>query len=83
MDVIESRIDTSKEEYRANYEAMAEMVEELRAALRKAREERSKKAIKRNAELGKLTVQQRLDALLDRNTPWLEIAPRAALGMYD
>ncbi|MCA1959728.1 MAG: acyl-CoA carboxylase subunit beta [Desulfomonile sp.] len=83
MEVIESRIDTSGDEYKANYAAMEEMVTTLKEELRKARDDRSEKARKRNRELGKLTVQERLDRLLDRNTPWLEIAPLAARGMYD
>jgi acetyl-CoA carboxylase carboxyltransferase component len=83
MEVIETQIDTTSDEYKANYDDMARRVEELRAELAKAREERSEKARKRNADLGKLTVQQRIDRLLDKNTPWLEIAPLAARGMYD
>ena len=83
MIAIKSRIDKKSDEYKANYEAMEKMVIDLRAELKKAREERSEKAVARNAELGKLTVQERLDLLLDRNTPWLEIAPLAARGMYD
>ncbi len=83
MEVIESRIDTSSHDYKANQEAMLKMVAELKAELTKAREERSPKAIQRNEELGKLPVQNRLDLLLDRNTPWLEIAPLAAKDMYD
>ncbi len=83
MEVIESRIDTNSDDYKANQEAMLKMVAELKAELTKAREERSPKAIQRNEELGKLPVQKRLDLLLDRNTPWLEIAPLAAKDMYD
>ena len=83
MEVIESNIDTGSDDYKANYEAMAEKVADLRAELKKAREERSERAIKRSKELGKLTVPERLDRLLDPNTPWLEIAPLAAKDMYD
>ena len=83
MNVIESRIDTTSESYRANYAAMEQLVGQLRTELDRARNERSDKARARNAQLGKLPVQQRLDALLDRDSPWLEIAPLAARGMYD
>jgi len=82
MEIIRTAIDKTSDEYKANREAMVELVGKLRDELKKAREERSEKARKRNAELGKLTVQQRLDLLLDRNTPWLELAPLAARGMY-
>jgi acetyl-CoA carboxylase carboxyltransferase component len=83
MEVIESRIDVKSDEFRANYEVMEKLVAELKAELKTAREDRSESARKRNAELGKLTLQGRLDKLLDRNSPWLEIAPLAARGMYD
>jgi acetyl-CoA carboxylase carboxyltransferase component len=83
MEVIESRIDTRSDDYKANYEVMEQLVADLKAELKKAREDRSEKARARNDELGKLPVQKRLDLLLDRNTPWLEIAPLAARGMYD
>ncbi|MDY0002533.1 MAG: carboxyl transferase domain-containing protein [Polyangia bacterium] len=83
MQVIESRIDTTSDEFKRNHEAMAERVERLRAALKKARDERSDKARARNAELGKLTVQERIDRVVDRGSPWLEIAPLCALDEYD
>jgi len=83
MDAIPTQVDTTSAAYRENFEAMKEMVEALRRELERARSERSERARRRNAELGKLTVQERLDRLLDPGTPWLEIAPLAARGMYD
>ncbi len=83
MNVIESNIDARSDAYRANYAAMEALVARLRDELRQARNERSDRARARNAQLGKLTIQQRLDSLLDRDAPWLEIAPLAARGMYD
>jgi 3-methylcrotonyl-CoA carboxylase beta subunit len=83
MEVIQSNIDTGSDEFKSNAEHMEGLVAELRTELEKARTERSERARNRNAELGKLTIQERLDLLLDRNTPWLEVAPLAARGMYD
>ncbi len=83
MEIIQTRIDKNSEEYQLNYQAMEARVEELKTELRRAREERSEKARKRNEEQGKLPLQKRLDLLLDRNTPWLEIAPLAAYKQYD
>ena len=83
MQVIQSRIDPQSDEYKRNYEAMAERMATLREELRKAREDRSDKAKARNAELGKLTVQERLDRVLDKGSPWLELAPLAAWNEYD
>ncbi len=83
MEIIQTSIDKNSEEYQLNYQAMEARVEELKTELRRAREERSEKARKRNEEQGKLPLQKRLDLLLDRNTPWLEIAPLAAYKQYD
>ncbi len=83
MDVLDSRIDTRSADFVANRDAMRALVDELRAELDKARTDRSDKARTRHIEQGKLPVQERLDLLLDPGTPFLEIAPLAAKGMYD
>ncbi len=83
MEVIETRIDPSTQEYADNYAAMEKLVEELKAELKRAREERSEKARARLAQQNKMPVYERLDRLLDKNSPFLEVAPLAAWGMYD
>lgn len=83
MEVIETKIDTSSEEYRENYRVMEALVEDLRKELETAQNQRSEKARARLAEQNKLPVRKRLELLFDRNTPFLEIAPLAAKDMYD
>ena len=83
MQVIDSKIDTNSAEYKANYEHMEKLVTDLNAELDKAANERSERAINRAKELSKLPVRKRLELLLDRNTPFLEIAPLAARNQYD
>jgi acetyl-CoA carboxylase carboxyltransferase component len=83
MDIIETKIDTKSGEYRKKYEAMDSLVADLKKELKKARDERPQKVIDRLAAQGKMPVRKKLDLLLDRNTPFLEIAPLAARGMYD
>ena len=83
MSILETRIDPSSPEYLANYRAMETRVAGLRKELEKAQNDRSEKARARLAEQNKLPVRKRLELLLDRNTPFLEIAPLAAREMYD
>jgi len=83
MDVIETKVDTGSDEYKKNYESMAALVEDLKAALIKSRETRSQKSLGRLAEQNKLPARKKVEMLLDRNTPFLEIGPLAARGMYD
>jgi len=83
MDVIETKIDKNSKEYKANYKEMTALVDDLKQELDRAMNERSPKAIKRHEESGKLPAAKKLALLLDRNTPFLEIAPLAAKGLYD
>lgn len=83
MDIIETKIDVNSELYRKNSQDMTALVQDLEKELDRAANERSAKALKRHEESGKLPAQKKLDLLLDKNTPFLEIAPLAARGLYD
>ncbi len=83
MEVIESKIDVNSEGYQKNYKEMTALVEELNKELDIAMNQRSKKALDRQAESGKIPANKKLELLLDKNTPFMEIAPLAARGMYD
>jgi len=83
MYVIESKIDTKSDEYKKNYEAMEALVSDLKNELKISMESRSQKSKDRLKESGKIPAQKKLELLLDKNTPFLEIAPLAAKDMYD
>lgn len=83
MEVIETNIDTNSETYQKNFTAMTALVEELNKELDIAMNKRSQKAFDRQKESGKIPAKKKLELLLDKNTPFLEIAPLAAKGMYD
>lgn len=83
MELIETRIDKSSDKYKKNYQDMEALVADLKAELKRAANERSEKAIQREKESGKIPALKKLEMLLDKNTPFLEIAPMAAKDMYD
>ncbi len=83
MDVIETRIDKSSDQYKKNYEDMQALVDDLNNELDRAWNERSQKSISRLKESGKLPAKKKLELLLDKNTPFLELCPLAAKDMYD
>ena len=82
MDVIETKIDKNSESYRKNVESMEALSVDLRKSLNMAAEDRSQKARDREKNSGKLPALKKLELLLDKNTPFLEIAPLAAKDMY-
>src|SRR6188508_3029435 len=61
---------------------MRALVDELRARLAQARQGGSEKARKKHTDRGKLLVRERVDRLLDPGSPFLELSPLAATGMY-
>lgn len=83
MTVLESKLNTRSEEYRQNHEAMCALVDELERNLATVRAGGGVKGAEKFKEQGKLLPRERLELLLDPNTPFLELSPLAAWGMYD
>ena len=61
---------------------MKELVDELRERLARVRQGGSEGARKKHTDRGKLLVRERVDRLLDPGSPFLELNPLAAYGMY-
>ena len=61
----------------------AALVDDLRAKLAAVRLGGPERSRQRHVERGKLLPRERVDALLDPASPFLELSPLAALGMYD
>ncbi|PPK97745.1 3-methylcrotonyl-CoA carboxylase beta subunit [Kineococcus xinjiangensis] len=62
---------------------MHELVAELQERLARARQGGSESARARHTARGKLLPRDRVDRLLDPGSPFLELSPLAATGMYD
>src|SRR5690349_21291728 len=78
-----SAADPASEAWRANEQAHLALVGELRAKRGAAAEGGGEKARARHTARGKLLPRDRVDTLLDPGSPFLELAPLAADGMYD
>ncbi|HTM70645.1 MAG TPA: carboxyl transferase domain-containing protein, partial [Luteimonas sp.] len=83
MPVIASQLDPRSDEFRANADFHRSLVEELDRRLARAAGGGGQKARDKHTERGKLLVRERIVALLDPGSPFLEIAPLAAEDMYD
>ena len=66
-----------------NAAAHRELVDDLRSTLAKVRLGGPERSRTRHVERGKLLPRDRVDALLDPSSPFLELSPLAAYGMYD
>jgi 3-methylcrotonyl-CoA carboxylase beta subunit len=81
--VLRSAVDPGSQAYAANVAAHAELSGQLREKLAAARLGGGEKARARHASRGKLLPRDRVDGLLDPGSPFLELSPLAADGMYE
>jgi 3-methylcrotonyl-CoA carboxylase beta subunit len=82
MAVLKSALDTKSADFKRNADTMRRAVAELREKLAAAARGGSDEARARHTKRGKLLVRDRVAALLDPGSPFLELSPLAAHGMY-
>jgi acyl-CoA carboxylase subunit beta len=78
--VIDSGLDVGGAEYLARREAMLGMLGELASEHAKALAGGGPKYVQRHRDRGKLTVRERVELLVDPDSPFLELAPLAGYG---
>ena len=77
-----SGADPASEAWKSNEAAHRALVDGLREKLAAARLGGGEKSRARHVARGKLLPRDRVDTLLDPGSPFLELAPLAADGMY-
>jgi acyl-CoA carboxylase subunit beta len=80
MPVLTSTLDPRSAVYLDNRAAMLERLTELDSALQQARGGGGEKYVTRHHARGKLLPRERIELLIDRDTPFLELSPVAAWG---
>jgi acetyl-CoA carboxylase carboxyltransferase component len=83
MDILETSIAPADPQFLANQKHNRSLARTLRERLAIVRQGGGEKYRKRHEEQGKLFVRDRIERLLDPNSPFLELSPLAAFGMYD
>src|SRR5579862_7911632 len=83
MDRIASHLSTASAEFKANRAAMEAAVTQLRTTIERVREGGPESARKLHTQRGKLLVRGRIKGLIDPDTPFLELSPLAAHGLYN
>ncbi len=82
MPALASKLSPRSEDFKANAAAMRVLVDDLNAKLAQIALGGGEAARAKHTGRGKLLPRERVEMLLDPDTPFLEIAPLAALGMY-
>ncbi|MBV9748654.1 MAG: methylcrotonoyl-CoA carboxylase [Acetobacteraceae bacterium] len=82
MPVLDSALDPRSPEFRANAAAMQGLVDDLRQTADRVRQGGGEAARQRHLARGKLLPRDRVRALIDPVSPFLEVGQLAAHGMY-
>ncbi|HET7370307.1 MAG TPA: carboxyl transferase domain-containing protein, partial [Gammaproteobacteria bacterium] len=83
MPTLKSQINKNDDEFNANAEHMRGLVDELKNRQGEAALGGSERARKKHIDRGKLLPRDRIETLLDTGSPFLELSPLAANGLYD
>jgi len=80
MEILRTNANPRSDAYRTNRAAFLEQIAYLDEQLALARAGGGPKYVERHRQRGKLMARERIELLLDRDSPFLEIAPLAAWG---
>lgn len=82
MPALANNIDTRSQDFSANAQAMRSLLSELRANLETVTQGGGADAKAKHVARGKLLPRDRVDMLIDPGSPFLELSPLAAHGLY-
>ena len=82
MPILETKLNARSADFQANALAMRRVVDDLKAKVDQAALGGGDAARAKHAARGKLLPRDRVQMLLDPGTPFLELSPLAAMGLY-
>ena len=82
MSVLQTQLNVRSADFQANAAVLREQVQDLAVQLAKVAAGGGEAARAKHVARGKLPPRERVQMLLDPGTPFLELAPLAALAMY-
>ncbi len=82
MPALDTQLNARSADFQANAAAMRAVVDDLKAQIEKATLGGGEAARAKHTARGKLLPRDRVQMLLDPGTPFLELSPLAAMGMY-
>ncbi len=83
MDPIGTQLNPTDDGHRANRAAMDSIMAEYRTEIARAKLGGGERTVAKHKARGKMLARERIDALVDPGSPFLEFSALAANGMYD
>jgi len=82
MPILDTQLNARSSEFQQSAQAMQTLVADLQARVTQAQNGGGETARAKHTARGKLLPRDRVQMLLDPGTPFLELSPLAAMGMY-
>lgn len=82
MDILDGNVNTEDKEFKINYVHYLGLLDDLFQKIEIIKNGGGEEYIKRHAARGKIFVRDRIEKLLDPDTPFLELSPLAGYNMY-
>ncbi len=79
MQAIKSKINPNSQQFKDNRKEMLEVIEKLEAEMEKGRFQGKDKHIERARKRGKMLARERIELVLDKDSPFLELLPLAGM----
>ena len=83
MQVLKSNIRTDSEEFKQNEKNFLALMAQYREGMAASMQGGGEAAVAKHKKRNKLLARERIDLLIDPNTPFLELSPMAAYGTYN
>jgi len=80
---LESKVNPSSAEFKANTNTMQLLIQKLKETTARVQLGGAEKSQQRQREHGKMRVRERIDALLDTGSPFLELSALAGYQLYE
>jgi acetyl-CoA carboxylase carboxyltransferase component len=80
MGTLSTAINTNSDLYKSNYQAMLSLVEKLNEQKKEALYQGKERHIQKAKSEGKFSARERIELLLDENSPFLELLPFAGIS---
>jgi acetyl-CoA carboxylase carboxyltransferase component len=80
---LKTRINTASSEFKNNKKEFVKLLDKYKTILKENTKGGSEHAITKHKERGKLLARERINLLIDTNTPFLELSSLAAYNQYD
>ena len=82
MEILDGKVNTEDEEFVENYKYYLNLLDDYYRILDQVKQGGGEESIKKHTERNKIFVRDRIELLLDPDTPFLELSALAGHNMY-